>query len=287
MTFRTSSGCPNRALDWHAFKRWVKNKYSKTYSLTVYCYALKFHALLDGNLAELQSFSKTKRGTILRALVCLSKYLGVHQQFKQRMKDFGLKWESADNVDSFLRILRSNIEDVVPWVKKCLELFDESYGMFVMYGFLSGMRRSEVLQSFNMVIRLTHAGRLSEYYNAELQTLEHYKYPKTFLRGKKNVFFTFMPNEIIQKVQRCRTVSLSSFKRRRLKHALPAHFNELRDYFATFMVQHGLMQQEVDILQGRIGRSMFMKHYFSPDINSLRERTLQAVNQMLSQISVP
>jgi intergrase/recombinase len=37
-------------------------------------------------------------------------------------------------------------------------------------------------------------------------------------------------------------------------------FNEIRDYFATFMVHHGLIKEEVDLLQGRVGKSIFMRH---------------------------
>ena|GEM_PF-5295415 len=111
-------------VDWVAFRRWVKRTYAKSYAATVYCYAKKFSGLLYGNLAELECFSKSKRGAILRALSALSRYLGVHEQFKQRMKDYGLKWESQSSFESFLRIINAeNKGDVVEWVKRCLKGF--------------------------------------------------------------------------------------------------------------------------------------------------------------------
>jgi len=55
---------------------------------------------------------------------------------------------------------------------------------------------------------------------------------------------------------------------------------ELRDYYATFMVQDGLIREEVDLLQGRVGKSIFMQHYFSPNIEDLRGRVLAAVGRM-------
>jgi len=48
------------------------------------------------------------------------------------------------------------------------------------------------------------------------------------------------------------------------------------------MLNHGLLKEEIDLIQGRIGKSLFMKHYFSPAIKDLKNRTLNAV-QMLSE----
>jgi intergrase/recombinase len=56
--------------------------------------------------------------------------------------------------------------------------------------------------------------------------------------------------------------------------------DELRDFFGSFMVRHGLIREEVDLLQGRIPLSIFIRHYWSPSFKELRERTLQAVKQL-------
>jgi len=50
------------------------------------------------------------------------------------------------------------------------------------------------------------------------------------------------------------------------------------------MVHNGLIRAEVDLLQGRIGRSLFMKHYFTPDIEKLRDKTLKALDKMVGQV---
>jgi hypothetical protein len=46
------------------------------------------------------------------------------------------------------------------------------------------------------------------------------------------------------------------------------------------MVHNGLIREEVDILQGRIGESIFMRHYFSPNITELRDKVLNAIAKM-------
>ena len=147
------------SVDWGAFRKWAKSRYAKSYAPTVYGYAEKFGGLLFGNLAELYSFSRSKRGAILRALSALSKYLGVHEQFKRRMKDYGMKWESQSSFDSFLRIINSeNKGDVVEWVKRCLKGFDHTYAVFVKFALFTGIRKGEAIEAFNLIVRLGQAG---------------------------------------------------------------------------------------------------------------------------------
>jgi intergrase/recombinase len=56
--------------------------------------------------------------------------------------------------------------------------------------------------------------------------------------------------------------------------------NKLRDYFGTYMIKHGLIKEEVDLLQGRIPPSIFLRHYWSPSFKELRDRTLEAIKQL-------
>jgi hypothetical protein len=165
-----------KGVDWDGFREWVGNGYVKSYPPSVRSYAVKFHGLLSGDLTELEAFSRTKRGMILRALTALSKYLGVYEQFKQRMIQVGLKWESQDSFESFLRIMDNKTPDVSEWLRRCMEVLDETYETFLEFVLISGMRRSEVINSFNLIIALGKQGRLNEYYNTKLQSLEHFRY---------------------------------------------------------------------------------------------------------------
>ena len=183
----------------------------------------------------------------------------------------------------FLRIINSeNKGDVVEWVKRCLKGFDYTYAVFVKFALFTGIRKGEAIEAFNLIVRLGRAGRLSDYYNAELQTLEHFRYPEKFIRRTKNVFFSFVPKAFVDEVAGCHTISASGYKRRRMKLGLHSRIKDLRDYFATYMLNHGLLKEEIDLIQGRIGKSLFMKHYFSPSIKDLKNRTLNAV-QALSE----
>jgi len=269
-------------LDWTDFREWVKSRYAKSYAPTVYCYAKRFSRLLYGNLAELERMSRSKKGAILRALTALSKYLGVYGQFKYRMKSYGLKWESQSSFESFLRILKDDLKSgVLEWVKKCLSVFDRSYATFVEFVLISGLRKTEAIEAFNLIVNLSKKEKLSEYYNSDFNSLEHFRYPKKFIRGSKNVFFSFIPEFFLNRIVECGTISASGYKRRRMRHGLSSRLKDLRDYYASFMLKHGLLREEIDLIQGRIGKSIFMKHYFSPTIEDLKNRVLKAVNKMI------
>ena len=148
---------------------------------------------------------------------------------------------------------------------------------------LSGIRTGEAINSFNTLIELNQKEKLNEYYNAELSALEHFKLPDLFLRGKKNVFFTFIRESFLEKIASSKPISYESLRKRIRRNGLNMRLKELRDYYATFMVHNGLIREEVDLLQGRVGKSMFMQHYFSPNIEDLRDRVLNAIGRTIQK----
>lgn len=90
--------------------------------------------------------------------------------------------------------------------------------------------------------------------------------------------------KIIEEIVKCKPISDSALKRSLKKNGLKLRMNEVRDYFAIFMVYNGLIREEIDFLQGRVGKSIFMKHYFSPAIKDLRDRTLKAVKEIIEAL---
>jgi len=150
-----------------------------------------------------------------------------------------------------------------------------------MFARLSGLRKTEAINSFNLIIDLAKNGRLKEYYNEELLCLEHFRF-KLFLRGKKNAYITFIPKSMVNEIANSEPITYEAIRKRLLKNGLKLRINELRDYFATFMVKHGLIREEVDLLQGRIPPSLFVRSYWSPNLKELRDRTLKALAEIQS-----
>lgn len=53
--------------------------------------------------------------------------------------------------------------------------------------------------------------------------------------------------------------------------------DELRDHRGTFMLNHELIKEETDLLQGRISKSVSVRHYWSPAIKKLRDRVFRTL----------
>jgi intergrase/recombinase len=145
---------------------------------------------------------------------------------------------------------------------------------------LTGLRCSEGIESFNLIIELSEKGKLSEYLSAETGILEHFRYKEKFLRGTKNAFISIAPESLIDEITQSQPVTYAAITKKLQRRKIPTRISELRDYYGTFMIRHGLVAQEADLLCGRIPPSIFVRHYFSPAIKDLRERTLNALEEM-------
>jgi intergrase/recombinase len=85
---------------------------------------------------------------------------------------------------------------------------------------------------------------------------------------------------MILEIANSETITYEGIRKRLLRNGLKVRINELRDYFGTFMVKHGLIREEVDLLQGRIPPSLFVRSYWSPSLRELRDRTLKGTNEI-------
>jgi intergrase/recombinase len=90
---------------------------------------------------------------------------------------------------------------------------------------------------------------------------------------------SIVPKSIVAS-EKCKPVSYAAFTKKLQRRKIPTRISQLRDFYGTFMIRHGLVAQEADLLCGRIPPSIFVRHYFSPAIKELRERTLKALGEM-------
>ena len=144
----------------------------------------------------------------------------------------------------------------------------------------SGLRKSEAILSFNRIIELNNKGLLNEYYDSNLNCLLHFKYPKDFIRKTKNCFTSFIPEELLKQIRNSKPVSDDAISRRLYRNNAKCRINELRDYFGTYLLQHGISEAEINLLQGRIPPSIFIKHYWSPKLSELRDRIFKALKDL-------
>ena len=272
-----------RGLDWEAFGEWLQKNFSYNYAKDLLNYSKRFsHVLFSGEASELLRLSSSVRKMVLASLSNLAKFLGIYEDFKKLVKNYGLKWSGGKAEDYLIsRMARTeNNGSVLEWVR-LVKAELPRLSVFMDFMVFSGLRLREALNSYNLIIDLARAGRLSEYYNFENEALEHYRFKSLFMRRSKKVFVTFLPKwfvEEISKQEKLTLYQISNWVRRDKK--LKSRFPELREYYATFMTRW-LSPAEIDFLQGRISGSVFMRNYFNPAlITDLRERVFKGLTEI-------
>jgi intergrase/recombinase len=276
----TTSLGGNIQLDWVGFKQYLDKKYSKGYADECYRYARAYVTCLNSPI-QLETLNGYKRNNVLKSLIALAKYHGFYEAFKGKLKTYGLKWHKQNSLTAFLRILNNSNSDILTWYKKTLSVSDDGLKTFFKFALCSGLRRTEAIESFNLIIKLSKTQGLDGYYNKSLNTLEHFRFPQTFLRITKNAFVSIVPEELVTEITLSKPLTFEALRKRLQRRGVATRINELRDYYGTFMVRHGLIREEVDLLQGRISSDVFVRHYWSPSFTELRDRTLKALNELL------
>jgi intergrase/recombinase len=243
-------------------------------------YAKKYKdCLLNRDFRELNTFSDSKRSHVLKALSGLAKFLGMYEEFKSLVKAYGLKWKSGNADDLIISRLTKAAEnrDVIKWISSVKAKLPKLC-CFMDFVLVSGLRCEESIKAYNLIIDLADKGRLSEYYNAETEALEHFRFKKLFIRRTKKAFISFIPKTFIEKVTKQKKLTrfqIDNWIRRDNK--LRSRFGDIREYYATYMTRY-LKQPEIDFLQGRVSANVFMRNYFNPAlISDLKERTFKAI----------
>jgi hypothetical protein len=137
---------------------------------------------------------------VLKAVVCASKYLGFYEEYKAKLKNFGIKWTNEDTAfNGFLAIFNHKHDTLPDWIKQIQPFLCDNEKLLLRFLTVTGLRKNEAITSFNIIIELNAKGKLGEYYNTDFNTLEHFKYGRLFLRGTKNAFISIVPNAIIWK----------------------------------------------------------------------------------------
>jgi intergrase/recombinase len=222
------------------------------------------------------------RNNAIKSLIILSKYLGIYEDFKHKLKNHGIKTTTQDSFNSFLRILNvsNNGNNVLEWYRTATSNLRDNEKTLLKYLLYSGIRKEEAITSFNKIIDLHKQNRLNEYYDVNLNCLCHFKYPKEYIRKTKNCFITFINIDLLNEIANSETVSYQAIIKRLYRKNIKCRINELRDYYGTHLLQHGILEQEVNLCQGRIPPSIFVKHYWSPKLSELRDRIFKALSEI-------
>ena len=283
-----SASFDEKTVNWEDFEQWLLRNHRRHTVVSLVSYAKKFcHCLFSRDLSEVRDLRDSLRPNVVRALSNLAKYLGIYEDWKVLVKQYGLKWtgRSTDEllIDRLTKV--QNPDEVFQWIRQ-VKSEREDLAVFMDYIAITGLRLDEAVQSYNMIIQLSRKGKLSEYYNEENETLEHFKFKETFIRKSKKAFISFVPKELVKRI--CESMPFKSkhavHKRVRMK-GLPLRFADIREAHASILTRY-LSQPEIDFLHGRVSANVFMQNYFNPKlIADFKDRIFKAIMEIQTRIS--
>ena len=160
---------------------------------------------------------------------------------------------------------------MMDWLRKTSTHLPTKYSNILKFATLTGLRPSECWHS----IRLIQNDK--EHYVLKDKLL-HYQYPEVFLRKTKKVFISLVSDEIIQIAEGADIKQTYSQLCKFFKaNNLTMNMYYCRKIFATFIRNKGIEPEIIDLLQGRIPKSMFLRHYYRPDINEIISKRIRPV----------
>jgi hypothetical protein len=280
-TTNTPRGCRlawSRLVDlgsfqWSSFKEYLYSKYAKSYALCIFEHVQKYNHMLN-NVNDIMLVKPTIRNNIVNSLVVFSRYTGNYEQFKNELKIHGIKKYKPDPIEAFTRIFNSNAHNGLgKWYNDALNALADNEKLYLRYMLLSGIRAMEGIHSFNILVDLGDK-YTQEYFNTQTNFLEHFKYPKLFLRNSKNLYVSAVPKALLDEISKSSKVSYHTITKKIHRADLGMKIKRLRSYYATNMRQAGLLSEQIDLLQGRVGKSIFLAHYFKQDPKALSDKVL-------------
>ena len=72
-----------------------------------------------------------------------------------------------------------------------------------------------------------------------------------FLRHTKNYYISIVTKELIAEICNSQPVTYSAIRKRLTRKGQPMRIKELRSYYATYLRNHGILAEYVDLIQGR------------------------------------
>jgi intergrase/recombinase len=170
---------------------------------------------------------------------------------------------------------------MLEWLREALQVLPKAYANFFLFCTLTGLRASECVEA----VKLINKGELStRYYNPEQSVLQHYRYPDIFIRRTKAVYISIVNKEILEIAQSIKsTPTLNGLKMQSRHRCLSMKVKYCRKIYASWLHKCGISDSLIDMLQGRIGKNIFLKHYLTPSSDYKRD-VLKALEQLRTQL---
>ncbi len=165
-----------------------------------------------------------------------------------------------------------------------LEKIPREYGCVLVFTALTGLRPGEAVNSTKLISNLHDMRRLNDYLNQELLMLEHFRYGDLFLRRCKNAYISFITPELLEFITAYKPkIRYSALDTKINRLGFPTKTKQLRKYYAAKLREY-LPTEAIDLLQGRINQSVFLRYYYKPFLQDIREKTLKGIEPLQQEL---
>jgi intergrase/recombinase len=250
-------------------------------------YAKQYGKVLEtGNASDLISLPPDKRIHVMKALSNLAKFTGEYDKFLRIRQRYNLKWSTGtEKLDAFERFFDDNItlDTMLQWVRQVRQELPKSYGDFLVFCTLTGLRASECVNSIRLII---DPHNFKTYYNENRQCLEHFRFANIFIRRTKAAYISLVDKQILEITQNCTSIpTYNALKKALMRRSLNMQLKYCRKIFASYLRQSGIESEIVDLLQGRVPKSVFARHYFTPNLD-YRDKVIRALDNLRQHMEV-
>jgi hypothetical protein len=255
--------------------------------------------LLSGeyNISQLQQLSPNKRIHVMKAVSALARFTGLQDIWRQIRQQYGLQWSTGtEKLDAFTRFFDDSktLDTLLAWLREALQVLPTNYANFYLFCTVTGLRASECVEAVRL-LNFGHPGNhkatrtiMGEdsplYYNPEQKILQHYRFPELFIRRTKTVYISVVDDSIVSIARKIgKAPTLNSLKMQIRRTCLSMKLKYCRKIYASWLHKSGISSDLIDMLQGRIGKNIFLKHYLTPSAD-YKEDVLQALEQLQRQL---
>ncbi|MDR2720612.1 MAG: hypothetical protein LBC03_07415 [Nitrososphaerota archaeon] len=245
-------------------EEWLnKKQYVKAYVKRTVSYAKQYgHCLFSGNYQAL--IEAKNQHDKLSAIANLAKFTGRYDVFRADIKKWGIKWSGYDaGFKGFLNIISNRHEGLRDYVTSAYAVALPNERLFIEFLASTGLRVGEACIAFNLIIKLQAEGRLGEYYNEGLQCLEHYKFPELFLRRTKKAYVSFVDMVTVGLIGDSKPVNYNRLVCELKRQGCKLRLKQLRSYHNSRLYKAGIQSELIDIVAGRVPKSVFQRHYLT------------------------
>jgi len=153
----------------------------------------------------------------------------------------------------------------------------------IRFACLTGLRPSESIES----IKLLNGPHGTLHYDANLLTLEHFRFSQLFIKTTKKAYLSYLSLDnyhYFSKIGSNTPIpTWNAIRHACRRRNIKMDMRLCRKVFASWLIKSGIDSNTVDMLSGRVPSSVLVRHYQVPD-NTLRQRVLDAVASLENEI---